>query len=169
MTIDRTHYNTLQDNSSPTAQDGSVWDKEDVNQILLAIDALIGESTAYIPVWTTTGTAPTLGNATLTGRYARHNKLVFFEINFVFGSTSAVGSGSFRFSLPSTAADTQFGAYSARVLGSGQWFVCTGYLSTATTVSVLNNGNTGSGIGAGVPFAWATGNNVAVSGFYVEP
>lgn len=40
MTMDRTHYNTLLDNSSPTAEDGSVWDKDDVNQLILAIDQL---------------------------------------------------------------------------------------------------------------------------------
>lgn len=40
MTLDRTWYNTLVDNSSPTAQDGSVWDKEDVNQFMLAVDQL---------------------------------------------------------------------------------------------------------------------------------
>jgi hypothetical protein len=56
----------------------------------------------YTPTFTTTGTAPALGNGTLTGRYCRINKLVVAQIFFAYGSTTTSGTGSFLFSLPLT-------------------------------------------------------------------
>jgi hypothetical protein len=56
--------------------------------------------TSYVPVWTSTGTAPSLGNGTITGRYKQVGKLVVATIKVVFGSTSTFGTGAYSFSLP---------------------------------------------------------------------
>lgn len=42
MSIDRTWYNTLVDNSSPTAADGTIWNKAAVDALMDAIDAALG-------------------------------------------------------------------------------------------------------------------------------
>lgn len=55
----------------------------------------------YTPTWSSTGTAPVLGNGTLTGRYLRIGKtLAGCEIILTLGSTSTVGTGAYSFSLP---------------------------------------------------------------------
>ena len=55
---------------------------------------------AYTPTWYTTGTAPSLGNGSLTGRYQTIGSTVVGEIRLVFGSTTTRGSGTYRFSVP---------------------------------------------------------------------
>ena len=54
----------------------------------------------YTPTWYTTGTAATIGNGTLTGRYQNIGRTIVGEIRLVFGSTSVRGTGTYRFSLP---------------------------------------------------------------------
>jgi len=54
----------------------------------------------YVPVWTSNGTAPSLGNGTITGRYKQFGKTVIVTIKIVFGSTSTFGTAAYFFSLP---------------------------------------------------------------------
>jgi hypothetical protein len=70
------------------------------------ISALTSAWTDYTPTWTSTGTAPALGNGTLTGRYKQIGKLVTVKIKIVFGSTTTFGTGGYLFSLPVTAGGT---------------------------------------------------------------
>ena len=55
---------------------------------------------SYTPTWYTTGTAATIGNGTLAGRYQSIGRTIVGEIRLVFGSTSVRGTGTYRFSLP---------------------------------------------------------------------
>lgn len=131
----------------------------------------MGESTTYTPTWASGGGTPvTVGDATITGRYTKVGKMVFFSISFSFGSTSAEGAGNvFTWSLPSTAVSTAFGSFTARILDTGTaWHLGAGYLATTTAVAVLNQGNTGGGIGAGTPMTWASGDSVVIEGWYLE-
>ena len=77
------------------------------NNMVLVTDS--GESTglkwsadytAYTPSWTAAGTAPSLGNGTLSGRYLLVGKLCHVQIFFQAGSTTTFGTGEWRFSLP---------------------------------------------------------------------
>ena len=78
-----------------------------------------GYTDTYTPVWTTSGTAPALGNGSLTGRFYRYDKFVFFSVAFVAGSTTTFGTGNFMFSTPTAvAANNNFG-YPCVVLDSG--------------------------------------------------
>ena len=56
----------------------------------------------YTPTFTTAGTQPAIGNGTLTGRYARINKLIVAQINFLAGSTTTYGTSKLLFGLPFT-------------------------------------------------------------------
>jgi hypothetical protein len=111
----------------------------------------------------------TVGNGTLTSRYAQIGKTVFVEILFTLGSTSAV-TGTPTFSLPVTA---KLGSYS--FLGT----VSLGDFGTATFVGLANtpsgtgiyiaafntSGTTGveaANINATTPFTWTTNDYIVV-------
>ena len=54
----------------------------------------------YTPVWSSSGTQPVVNNGTLTGSYKRIGQTVLVRISLTLGSTSTVGSGVYRISLP---------------------------------------------------------------------
>jgi len=55
---------------------------------------------SYTPVITTDGTAPSLGNGTISGNVARSGSVVTVSIELTLGSTTTLGTGEIRFSLP---------------------------------------------------------------------
>lgn len=64
-------------------------------------NALLAAPTAYTPTWTSSGSAPALGNGTLVGEYyAIGDKFVDFTITLTLGSTSTVGTGNYLLTLP---------------------------------------------------------------------
>lgn len=77
----------------------------------------------YTPTWTSSGTAPSLGNATMIGRYMKWGRTVLAHINLTMGSTTTYGSGDYSFSLPFNAATTGASLItSAQLLaGSVRW------------------------------------------------
>lgn len=60
---------------------------------------------AYAPVLSSGGAAPTLGNGTLTGKSSRSGGQVRCVINLTIGSTTNLGSGEIRVSLPTPRSD----------------------------------------------------------------
>lgn len=54
----------------------------------------------YNPTLSSGGTQPVLGNGTLAGFYCRVGSATFVVITFVIGSTTTLGTGDIRFSLP---------------------------------------------------------------------
>jgi hypothetical protein len=63
--------------------------------------------TDYTPAWTSSGTAPALGNGTIEGRYLHIGDMVMARFLLTIGSTSTNGSGDYRISMPNTvSADT---------------------------------------------------------------
>ena len=59
----------------------------------------------YTPTWTSSGTAPVIGNGTLSGRYSISGNTVNLVINLIAGSTTTFGTGGQSFSLPIQAAN----------------------------------------------------------------
>jgi hypothetical protein len=57
---------------------------------------------SYQPVWSSTGTPPTLGNGTLTGKFklVGDSQEVHFELNG--GTTTSAGTGGYTFTVPLT-------------------------------------------------------------------
>lgn len=68
-----------------------------------AYENLTAAWTTYVPDWTSSGTAPAIGNGTRSGAYIQVGKLVMVRGRLVFGSTSTFGTGSYRVSVPVTA------------------------------------------------------------------
>jgi hypothetical protein len=61
----------------------------------------IGTWTTWTPTWTNLS----VGNGTVTARYAQINKVVHLRLSLTFGSTTSV-SGNVTFTLPVTASST---------------------------------------------------------------
>lgn len=55
---------------------------------------------AYTPTLSSGGTAPSLGNGSIQGEYTRQGQLITAIVNLTLGSTTSLGTGDIRFSLP---------------------------------------------------------------------
>lgn len=100
---------------------------------------LIAPWTDYTPVWASTGTAVSLGNGTLTGRYKLVGKKCTAIFEQVMGSTTTFGSGTYSWTMPFTAASPVGASANWSYLGSARGHGAAWY---AGTVGVLKGGNT---------------------------
>lgn len=83
-----------------------------------------GAWNTYTPAWTSTGTAPSVGNGVIQGRYAIVGRTVHCHINFTPGSTSTFGTNFYSFSLPVAAANqgaSMVGQAHILQSGGGRW------------------------------------------------
>jgi hypothetical protein len=120
-------------------------------------------SSNYTPVWTTTGTAPSLGNGTLTGRYTITGRLCTVQFKLTAGSTTTFGTGNFQITLPfvssggqeaqgiSRIVDDTVGYYVAVINVSSNSSIMTFYTTTSVTAIVSE----------AVPMTWATNDFIA--------
>lgn len=130
-----------------------------------------GKLTSYTPTWgTISGTAPSLGNGTLTGNYVRSGDFVFFSIKLLWGSTTTSGTGAFSFTLPFSMTTQQNGITgTASALDAGvAWYrgyapnnIEGGY--TDKFVMIKDDGTPITGTG---PFTFATNDIIYVTGAY---
>lgn len=140
----------LQDTNVVTWYSGSAWE---------------GLWKSYTPVWTSTGTSPTIGNGTLTGRYLYQPGLVIAEVRMVMGSTTnLVGSGTWFFSIPITSSSAFVGGGNTYFLDSGVQNYTGGLIleSTTTFRPMLSAGN----IQFNNPFTWGTSDEMRAQVIY---
>ena len=133
---------------------------------------------SYTPAWSSDGTNPTTGNATLQGAYKQIGKTVWFRIYFVFGSTSSGGTGSWYWSLPvvpraypsgsgilANSMITDLGLAVYQVTGAGP-IDPTGAGRIGITIPAGDTTRTAFSIGATQPFSWGTGDIACISVMY---
>ena len=140
-----------------------------------AIDTSTGTGllawTTYTP--TLSGTGWSIGNGTLTGRSAKLGKIVCAEIMLTFGSTTVAGSAVPTVTLPHTA-NTTISPNPAHVTindtSASTTYIGQGSLtSTGVTANVgVSSGSYTSltGLAAGVPVTYATGDEIRWSCMY---
>lgn len=134
---------------------------------------------SWTPSWTATGTAPAIGNGTLTGEYIQIGKTVIFRIKFIAGTTTTFGTGIWLFSLPVT-----LSTYYTSGTPSNIGFLLGGYMEdkaingygvvggrfdAISTFKVLySNSATGtvSLVGQTAPFTWGSTDYATFSGIY---
>lgn len=126
--------------------------------------------TSYTPTWTTSGTAPSIGNGVLTGKYKQIGKTVFVRVRLQIGSTTTTGTGHWRISLPVTAADVTGVIMPATYLDNGvNWHIglvnCEYDGDTSYVVPLLGTAPSGA-VSATAPFTWNVGDNLAFNGSY---
>lgn len=159
---------------------GQWLNASDLNTIVTQIDSLTAPGwTSYSPTWASSGTSPSIGNGTISGRYRRaaNSDLVFVEIRQTWGSTTSNGTGVWNWTLPVTASSS-----AVSTVGTGQ-ITDSGAISqplisviASTTLIVANSGpwpNTstsinsrGGQIGAGTPFTLGNADSVQMMCWY---
>lgn len=130
----------------------------------------LGAWTDYPPTWGSTGTAPTLGNGTLAGRYkALDPKTYDISIVLTWGSTSTGGTGQWSFTLPggvTSAARIQ--VMPAIIHDSGTaYFSATAWVAASDTkiLHVVVADATGTRRAENtVPITYATGDQIIMNG-----
>lgn len=129
-----------------------------------------GAWTAYSPSWTSSGTAPALGNGTLTGAYTQIGKMVWWQAALTAGSTTTFGTGTYFLSLPvacSFAGNTPIGHVDLIHAGSQYLGIAT-LQGSSTTAGFLTQAAAGASalVTATSPFTWASGDVLNLSGTY---
>jgi len=119
-----------------------------------------GAAIAYTPTWTTSGTAPTLGNGTITGSYLITGNLIFGQISLTAGSTTNPGTGAFFYSLP-TAVSFAAGSGTHRDTGTAQYNLAVVKASSTTVALIAYNVQ----VTAAAPFAFGNTDASTIS-FY---
>ncbi|UOF80473.1 tail spike protein [Caudoviricetes sp.] len=61
---------------------------------------VLNEPISFTPTWSSTGTAPALGNADVRCEYTRRGMHIRAKYFIKFGSTSTFGTGTYKFSIP---------------------------------------------------------------------
>lgn len=108
----------------------------------------------YSPSWTSNGSAPSIGNGTLSGFYVKTGRTVTANINIWGGSTTNWGTGAYNLSLPFTASTTGVplnglvatGALSAQVAGTPTFYALTAviYQNTPGLINAFADPGSGS-------------------------
>lgn len=127
---------------------------------------------SYTPSWTASGSAPSLGNGTISGRYKVVGKTIFVSVKLVTGSTTTYGSGDWRFSLPVTAYSADSIQMSCSMLDNGiNWYQGTvngtySGLTDRTSIICDTAGVNAAAVTATTPFTWGAGDSLIFNGSY---
>lgn len=114
----------------------------------------------FTPTWGADGTAPALGNGTLTGRAIRRGKTIRAQIKLTAGSTTTFGTGGWYFQMPSglnfNVKSDALG--SARITDSGTaWYVGIPRSGSGGAPKIYTTINAAGGdLSATVPMTWTT-------------
>ncbi|WP_327160561.1 hypothetical protein [Streptomyces zaomyceticus] len=124
----------------------------------------------YTPSWTAS-VNPSLGNGSVVGRYKKVGRKVDFQIDLTMGSTTTYGTGAWSLTLPFTAASSSGSRVGvAQALGGsrfgGQVIVSPGANGVGAFFPASAAVSNYSSAAAAVPFAWANGNELRITGVY---
>lgn len=129
--------------------------------------------TSWTPTWTSSGTAPAIGNGTLTGSYKQIGKLVHFRIKFVGGSTTTWGTGNYFITLPVTGWTGIAANDSINLSGYGEDAGVTGLtletgrmFDTSKMYILMRTNAAASQWAQTFPFTWGTSDYWSAFGFY---
>ena len=113
----------------------------------------------YVPVWASSGTAVSLGNATIQGRYKiAYNslKLIFFQS---MGGTTTFGTGTYTWTAPFSAVTYSNGQWqsSAQAFDSSPTTFFVTFLRILSGASIMHMVTNSGIVAQTVPFTWASG------------
>lgn len=129
----------------------------------------------FTPTWTSSGTAPAIGNGTFTGYFSMSGKKVYLRFKFVGGSTTTWGTGTYYITLPVT-------GYTG--IAANDSFALSGYMEDSAvkgysvdgarmldtskfTPTVTDTASTSvGGWSYNGPFTWGTGDYWSATGWY---
>jgi hypothetical protein len=123
-------------------------------------------SVAYTPSLASGGTAPALGDGTLTGRYTRNGAIIIATINFSFGTTTTLGTGALRFGLPMTRYNGNIVCGNGAIMNdSGTLYNAECQIPGAVAYVELIRDTSGS-VTFNSPATWATGDTIRMTVTY---
>ena len=161
MAITRTAQ--VDDDGSGTT--GTIWNNAWKTELYNQIDANPAVQT-YTPTWGATGTAPVMGPSnTLNGWYTRTGSLVHFWIQFIIQPGTSFGTGAWTFSLPNLYIAGSPLAITATLNSAAGQQVAGASVYSSSYVFVYAAGAP-NGISGTVPFTWAAGDGVVISGAF---
>lgn len=120
----------------------------------------------YNPVWTSAGSAPSIGNGSLSGEYREDGKSLTVHIRFVPGSTTNFGTGAWHFSMPVgfTMAPTSHAVGMAWAFDAGTANISGTILADAPNNRFIFVGpNSGAEWQNNIPFTWVNGDTFTAS------
>ncbi len=124
--------------------------------------------------WTATTSNPTVGNGGLSGRYQNRGETVDFSIHLQIGSTTDLGTGDWRFSLPLNSFSTYAVVAHATMYGStvAGWMQGSAFSQynaghTSTVAVLWNKGQqAGQFVSPTIPFTWSPDDQLNILGRY---
>lgn len=136
--------------------------------IIEDIDKIVGPWTNYSSSlgtgWSSTGTAPSLGNGTATARYLYAGNLVIYTGTLVFGSTTTFGTGLYLFPLPVNAQSSTLHAGPTYLVDQG---TDANRQAAAVRLNTTSNfvllAGTGGTVGPTTPFTFANTDRICFS------
>ena len=161
---------------SPWLADGSVTSARILDATIVAADLAssvgsFGAWTAYTPTWGSGGTAPAIGNGTITGAYQKIGRTTRFRVLLTAGSTTTFGTSYYSFTVPVTAASGATGSYtpvgqSVALDFSSTLIYEASTILTNTTQVILRYQGAGGLVGATAPVTFAASDIIAINGTY---
>jgi hypothetical protein len=126
---------------------------------------------SYTPAWTSSGTAPVLGNGSSTGSFTRVGNFVQFAMLITFGSTTTFGTGEYYFSLPVAMGSSARGITGYSLISDFGVAFYRGYFPETvpngfTDKFALRN-SAGTPVQQTIPITYATSDAIYVWGSYV--
>lgn len=113
--------------------------------------------------WGSSGTAPSIGNGTLSAVKSRKGREVTYRLSLLFGSTTASGTGEWSFGLPhpanTLAASFSVGSVAAVISGTSGYAMAASLSSDGTSMRINPTSPTPNA-GAGVPATWTAGSYI---------
>jgi hypothetical protein len=110
-----------------------------------------GAWTSYTPTWTSSGTAPVIGNGTLAARYRVSGKTMYWRLTMVMGSTTTFGgAGLWSWSLP--------GGFTAQGAGAQAGVATASSIASTTFANVFVDSSVAqvrSFLNSTTPYTWA--------------
>lgn len=120
----------------------------------------------YTPTLTSSGTAPSLGNGSLSGQYMVVGKACTLLITFRHGTTTNLGSGNISFGLPMPVKATGLrpvGLAALRDVGTNNYYRAV-ILDVGATVATyfvqLDNATNVNFVTATAPWTWGNGDSL---------
>jgi hypothetical protein len=118
-----------------------------------------GKRISYNPTWTSSGTAPSIGDGSVFGDYVRVGDFIFFRFQLDIGSTTTTGTGTWYFSLPINPNSSTAGVvgYVTALDRGVAWYPVNNYINMIQDgyldkFAIYNN--SGTAWGSTVPFTW---------------
>lgn len=153
-----------------TAVIGGLDTAADYNTYEKGLADAFGAMSSWTPTWTAATTNPVLGNGTFAAGYTQVGKTVLFRIRLTMGSTTTYGSGVWRFSFPVPPIALFSGASDA--IGYSSCYDTSGaarrlrFVYPGATTYMVVADQDGAAISSTVPWTWASGDTLSISGWY---